>query len=189
MVTRGFSGCIVRMEAAMKELFLAFASYNAKANAAVLGHVGAMGRDAVCRDYGTFYPTITDCLLHVMASDAKWLVRFAAFRDSPPFAERVETIKADLKADPAFAFADRSNIAEARTQLDAEIIALIASIPEAALIEDFEIAFGQGRIRRPLWQLLLQWFNHHTHHRGHISAMMDIAGEKHDFSLMLDKIG
>jgi uncharacterized damage-inducible protein DinB len=148
-----------------------------------------MSRDAVCRDYGTFYPTIADCLLHVMGSDAKWLGRFAAFRDSLSFTERVEALKADLKADAGFAFADKANIAALRTELDAEIIALITAIPEAALSEEFEIPFGQGKMKRPLWQLLLQWFNHHTHHRGHVSAMMDIAGEKHDFSLMLDKIG
>jgi uncharacterized damage-inducible protein DinB len=173
----------------MKEIFLAFASYNAKANAAVLGHIAAMGRDAVGRDYGTFYPTITDCLLHVMGSDAKWLTRLTAFRDSRSFAERVESLKADLKADPGFAFAERANIAALRTELDAEIMALIAAIPESAIAGEFDIPFGQGRMKRPLWQLLLQWFNHQTHHRGHVSAMMDIAGEKHDFSLVLDKIG
>jgi uncharacterized damage-inducible protein DinB len=44
-------------------------------------------------------------------------------------------------------------------------------------------------MERPLWQLLMQWFNHHTHHRGQVSVQLDALGIENDYSGLLDKIG
>lgn len=172
----------------MLEVFKAFARYNAKANGIVMGHLKALDEGGLCRDYGTFYPTLTDTVLHVMGSDARWLGRLAAFRDAGFDVSRIESIKADCKADPVNAYRERARIAGLRSELDADIIKTADAIPEAALALPFEIQFGDRKISPPLWQLLLQWFNHQTHHRGAVSAMLDMAGAENDFSLVLDKI-
>ena len=173
----------------MLEVFTALARYNAKANGIVLGHMKALDEESLCRNYGTFYPTLTDTVLHVMLSDARWLGRLAAFRDAGFDIARIESIKADCAADRLNAYRERSRIAGLRSELDADIIKTVDSIPEAAIALPFEIQFGDRRISPPLWQLLLQWFNHQSHHRGAVSAMLDMAGVENDFSLVLDKIG
>jgi uncharacterized damage-inducible protein DinB len=174
----------------MKEIFQAYATYNARTNDIILGLMGGMGQEALCHDYGAYFHSLTEVMLHTMASDAKWLGRMAAFRETPgqaALASEAESFKQALKADPAFAFIERERIADLRRRLDAEIKSTIEAIDEEALAGDFEIAFGPGRLRLPLWKLLLQWFNHHTHHRGQVSAMLDMAGVEHDFSLIIDK--
>ncbi len=173
----------------MKEIFTAFASYNEKANAAVAALLGGMKSEPFCRDYGVYYRTIPATIVHVMESDAKWLARLKAFRASDDYAPLIARLKEGISADPGSAFAERAAILELRARMDRDIVALIEAIPSSAVPVEYEIPFGGGIMKRPLWQLLLQWFNHHTHHRGQVSAMLDIAGIEHDFSLLLDKIG
>jgi uncharacterized damage-inducible protein DinB len=49
-------------------------------------------------------------------------------------------------------------------------------------------AIDLGKIARPLWQLLMQWFNHQTHHRGQASVQLDELGVENDFSGLQDRI-
>jgi len=38
----------------------------------------------------------------------------------------------------------------------------------------------QAEVRRPRWVLAIQLFNHGTHHRGQVHAMLTAAGAKPD---------
>jgi uncharacterized damage-inducible protein DinB len=94
----------------------------------------------------------------------------------------------DGKVDVSLVAAHLSDFADLRERIDAEMVETVAAVPPEAFPQNFEIEFGPKRIERPLWQLLMQWFNHHTHHRGQVSVQLDAVGVDNDYSGVLDKI-
>lgn len=55
-------------------------------------------------------------------------------------------------------------------------------VTEADLDGEFGWFSGaiQAEVRRPRWALVVQLFNHGTHHRGQIHAMLTAAGARPD---------
>jgi uncharacterized damage-inducible protein DinB len=174
---------------AVKELFVAYARYNRKANEAVYSLMAKMGSEALRAPAKAYYTTILDTVFHVLKSDLKWLGRLSSFRASAIGAGAAAAYMSGDSADPARIAEGLAGFTDLRSRVDAEIIALIMAIPAEAFSRDFEIPFGDKRITCPLWQLLMQWFNHHTHHRGQASLFLDAAGVENDYSGVLDKIG
>ena len=173
----------------MKEIFVAYSRYNRKANAAVFGAVSKMGADQLSHPIKAYYPTIVHTLGHTLRSDIKWLSRLSPFRPSPVPRDAALPFSTGEAIDPAKVAADLPGFLDLRARVDDAIAAAVEAIPEEAFARDFEIEWGSGRIGRVLWQLLMQWFNHQTHHRGQASIQLDELGIENDFSGLLDKIG
>jgi uncharacterized damage-inducible protein DinB len=173
----------------MKEIFVAYSRYNQKANAAVFDAVSRMGAAQLGHPIKAFYPTIVDTVSHTLKSDIKWLHRLARFRASPVPKDAAAPFLTGDKIDIGKVAADLGSFVALRSRVDEAIVEVITSIPEEAFAADIEIEWGSGTVKRALWQLLAQWFNHQTHHRGQASIQLDELGIDNDFSGMLDKIG
>jgi uncharacterized damage-inducible protein DinB len=173
----------------MKEIFVAYSRYNQKANAAVFDAVSKMSAEQLRHPIKAYYPSIVETLSHTLSSDIKWLHRLSTFRASPVPRDAAAPFMSGGAIDPGKVAADLAGFASLRSSVDEAVVAVLAAIPEAAFAEDIEIEWGKGKIARPLWQLLMQWFNHQTHHRGQASIQLDELGIDNDFSGLLDKIG
>ncbi len=173
----------------MKDIFAAYARYNRKANAIVFELLSRLGSDELKRETKAYYPTLPQTLGHTLRSDLKWINRLSSFRPSPLPLDADAAYSTGEAIDPGSVASDLSGFAELRSRVDEAIVALVDAIPDEAFGKSFEMAWGAGRIERVLWQLLLQWFNHQTHHRGQASKLLDELGVDNDFSGMLDKIG
>ena len=72
--------------------------------------------------------------------------------------------------------------------MDAKIIDWAEGVDEnwlAGGLTFFSVG-AQREITRPCWQLVAHFFNHQTHHRGQVHAMLTQAGGKpHDTDLPL----
>ena len=110
-----------------------------------------------------------------------WLHRFAG------------TLKPEgtIKSSPAFV-EEWSALKAARVALDASMIEWTQTLDAAWLAGDltwFSGAAGK-ELSRPRWLLVAHMFNHQTHHRGQIHAMLTAAGAKpEDTDLMLMESG
>ena len=173
----------------MKEVFAAYARYNRKANEIAFGLLSRLGPEGLRRETKAVYPTLPQTLGHTLKSDLKWLDRLSAYRPSPLPHDAAAPYSTGDAIDPGKVAADFRGFAELRSRVDEAIVAVVDAIPEEAFGRSLGIAWGAGSIERVLWQLLLQWFNHQTHHRGQASAQLDELGLAHAFSGMLDKIG
>lgn len=130
------------------------------------------------RDQGAFFGSIHATLVHLLWGDQVWLHRFAGTpapapqrpKDSPGMIERWE----DLKI--------------ARVACDETILAWADKLDPDWLAGDltwFSGAMGR-EIRRPRWQLVAHLFNHQTHHRGQVHAMLTrLSAKPQDTDLML----
>ncbi|MBN1409476.1 MAG: hypothetical protein JW969_01435 [Spirochaetales bacterium] len=172
----------------MKQIFTAFSQYNQKTNKIIFDYIRQMSYTEISSQIHAYYKAIGDTISHVMASDLKWLDRLSRFYDSG----------IDKDCLKIFMENDRINLKNItdkiddfymlRLNMDNAIINLIDSIPGEKFSEEIEIPWGKGSIKKEIWKLLLQWFNHHTHHRGQVSIQLDNLGIDNDYTMVLDKI-
>lgn len=172
----------------MHTVYKAFAEYNKNVNAVVSGHLKGLSAEQFGMKLNAYYPTIAATLLHVMSSDAKWLDRFSGFRRPAFDAVALKELKEACENDPVKAYAERDRILRTRGELDGEIIVLLRAMEGADFNKPQTIGFGSGTLTLELWKLLLQWFNHQTHHRGQVSLFLDMLGVENDYSKVIDKI-
>lgn len=158
----------------MLAMFRMFAGYNAWANERIYAAAGAL-TDADCRaDLGAFFKSVHGTLNHILVADRVWMHRFTGLGDAP---SRLDAILfehfADLKA--------------ARAAEDQRIIDYIAGLTDA----DLKATFSYRRMTtpetmtQPLAPALSHFFNHQTHHRGQVHALLTrLTGEAPSLDLM-----
>ena len=172
----------------MKDIFVAFAKYNQRTNSVILQKLREMNEDQIRNHIQAYYSTIADTIFHVMSSDRKWLQRLSKYYESSSIKGDLGKFKDNEKMNLNKVVSNISELSNIREMMDLDIVRMIEQIPDEDLLKEVEIPWGNGTIKRELWKLLLQWFNHQTHHRGQISVQLDIVGIENDYSMVLDKI-
>ncbi|MEM9432071.1 MAG: DinB family protein [Pseudomonadota bacterium] len=124
--------------------------------------------DAALRlDRGAFFRSILATANHLLWGDTMWLSRFAGTPAPPPVTSAGETT--DLTPDlPAFI--------AARTERNAEISAWADGVTEIEGPLRWYSGMLGREMEKPLSLCILGFFNHGTHHRGQIHAMLTAAG-------------
>ncbi|MGK7865960.1 DinB family protein [Falsiroseomonas sp. E2-1-a20] len=143
------------------------ATYNAEMNRRIYAAAGTLTEAQRREDRGAFFGSIHGTLSHLMWGDATWMARFAGWpapeggiKDSP----RLHPQWAAMRA--------------ARIGLDTRITAWMATLDPAALSGSLGWYSGamQREVSRPRWVLLTHFFNHQTHHRGQVHALLTGLG-------------
>ncbi len=145
------------------------AAYNAEMNRRLYAAAGRLSDDARRQNRGAFFGSIHATLSHLIWADRIWMSRFAGW-PRPEGGIPGSTALFDTFA----------AMQDARMALDADIIGWAATLDPAWLQGDLEWFSGaSGRQQsRPKGVLVVHMFNHQTHHRGQIHAMLTAAGEK-----------
>lgn len=151
----------------MKAHFEMLAAYNAWANRRLYAAVAGLSEKDYRADLGAFFRSVHGTLNHLVVADRIWLARF---RSEPSPGHHLDQIVHD----------DRNELAEARRALDAEIIGFVAGLTEDRLAAEFTYrrVTSDERITQPLAPALAHFFNHQTHHRGQVHALLTrLTGE------------
>jgi len=118
-------------------------------------------------DRGAFFGSIHGTLSHLLWGDGTWMSRFdggskppGGIPDSPELYEDWEQLKADRQA------------------MDARIMAWATPLTDAQVAGDLRWYSGAlgADVERPLALCVAHFFNHQTHHRGQVNAMLTAAG-------------
>ena len=157
------------------------ARYNAWQNASLTEAAETLGEAGREMDRGAFFGSIRATFSHLLWDDRIWMSRLAGWeRPAGGIAESAahETGWARLRGD--------------RAQHDARIVAWADGLDRDALSGDLRWWSGAaGReVARPRALCALHMFNHQTHHRGQIHAMLTAAGARPgdtDLFLMPDR--
>ncbi|MGK7863005.1 DinB family protein [Falsiroseomonas sp. E2-1-a4] len=139
------------------------AAYNAEMNLRVFVAASTLSDAQRRADRGAFFGSIHATLSHLMWGDAIWMSRFAGW-PAPG---------GGIKDSPAL-HPDWSAMQAARQDLDARIEVWAGAL-EPAWLEGplgwFSGSLGR-EISRPRWVLVTHLFNHQTHHRGQVHALL-----------------
>lgn len=147
----------------------AMAAYNAEMNRRFYRAAGGLSEAERRRDRGGFWRSIHGTLSHLLWADQMWMSRFAGWpkpavgiKESGRLIEDFDALRAE------------------RVKADEGVSAWAAGVDEAWLAQDqtwFSGAAGK-EMRLPRSLLIAHFFNHQTHHRGQVHAMLTAAGQE-----------
>jgi uncharacterized damage-inducible protein DinB len=148
------------------------ARYNTWQNTSIYGAASKLTDDDRKLDRGAFFGSIHGTLNHLLFGDQIWLHRFAG---TP--APNAKSITESVNAIPAW-----DDLVAERTRFDSVITEWAAALDPAWLAGDLTWYSGaMGRdVTRPRTELVAHFFNHQTHHRGQVHAMLTAAAAKPD---------
>lgn len=162
-----------------------FARYNRHANRLLYELLEKQDEELLSRDSGAYFTSIIGILNHILTSYLGWLVRF---RDGGIESAALESPALEF-THPGFGRILHPGLTDLRDhqeQTDEVVVNLVAELEGATgpgPDEVFSYTNTRGeRHRFRIGELLLHVLNHATHHRGHISQILDAAGVDHDFS-------
>lgn len=154
------------------EFVRTMARYGAWQNESLAEAADGLTDEARRLDRGGFFGSISGTLNHLLWGDRIWMSRFAG-TDGPSSASIAASVGETE---------DWSAYRVARTEMDTAIEAWAGALDPAWLIGDLEWFSGaaQRDVRKPKAVLVMHFFNHATHHRGQVHAMLTAAGATPD---------
>lgn len=147
------------------------AKYNEWQNNSLYREANLLDAKARGLGRGAFFGSIHQTLAHILWGDQIWMHRFEGW-DMPPqgFPEHIE-----------FPL-EWEELCKTRTAFDVRISDWAEGLKDADLSGDLTWYSGatQRDVTRPKALLVSHMFNHQTHHRGQVHAMLTAAGAKPD---------
>ncbi|MBY6152635.1 DinB family protein [Vannielia litorea] len=143
------------------------ARYNAWQNEQLMVAVRRIPAAELTADRGAFFGSILGTLNHIVWGDLLWMSRFD--RGPGPECSQKES---------AACFPTAGAWEAARFQLDGRIKIWAAGLKEVALVGDLSWYSKDydAHYRKPMGVCVTQLFNHQTHHRGQVHAMLTSIG-------------
>ncbi len=149
------------------------AAYNRWQNGSLYAAAGAISDSERKRQRGAFFGSIHGTLSHILWGDQLWLSRFTSTADSPPAVSAM--------AETAELHPDWDELVAARNVCNDAIAAWAENMDPAWLDGEMTWTSALGReFSQPKWLLATHMFNHQTHHRGQVHAMLTAAGARPD---------
>jgi uncharacterized damage-inducible protein DinB len=152
-----------------KDWVCLMARYNRWQNRSLYSAAGTLDDAARREDRGAFFGSIHATLNHIYWGDRIWMSRLAGW-DKP---------EGGL-ADSVNSIADWDVLVEARESFDEALLDWAEKLDDAAL--EGNLAWHSAATQRdwstPRWICITHLFNHQTHHRGQVHAMLTDAGAK-----------
>lgn len=149
---------------------LTMAVYNRWQNGAIFGAADQLDDAERRTDRGAFFGSIEATLNHILWADMLWMNRFAG----------TEKPAATTMSDSTREKPDWGSLKIARFSFDTVMIDWAKEISNDWLAG--ELAFysraKQADTAEPAWRCVTHFFNHQTHHRGQVHAMLTAAGQR-----------
>jgi uncharacterized damage-inducible protein DinB len=145
------------------------ARYNRWQNDNLYGAADRLSDDERRRERGAFFSSIHGTLSHLLWGDCTWMNRFS---DVP---------KPDVGiVGSKTLYPDWDGLKRERSAIDDKIVRWSDGVDPGWLSSDYTwfSNAAQRDVSKPMWTLVTHFFNHQTHHRGQVHAMLTQAGGK-----------
>jgi uncharacterized damage-inducible protein DinB len=151
-----------------------FGRYNEWANARLYDAAAQLDREQYHDNRGAFFKSVHGTLNHLLATDWIWMQRFTGSGTAP---DRLDAIL----------FETLDDLRPAREAEDRRIVDFVDGLDDARIAG----SIGYRRvstpevIEQPLAPALAHWFNHQTHHRGQVHALLTgLVGQAPELDLL-----
>ncbi len=149
------------------------ARYNEWQNRSLYAAADTLTEAERLKDRGAFFGNIHCTLSHLVWGDRQWMSRFAPHAvEKPPALVRTG----------AGNYADWADLSRQRAAFDTLLIGWADAMDPSWLYGGLSWYSGAAKadMVKPRWVLVTHMFNHQTHHRGQVHAMLTAAGAKPD---------
>lgn len=143
------------------------ARYNVWQNNQLKGSLDVLSAADLTHDRGAFFGSILGTLNHLLWGDALWMSRFDGGESYGGGIPHSTELTGSVSA-----------WAAERDRLDRRIQTWAATVPADDLAGDLTwvSSMSEAKMTRPMAVCVTHFFNHQTHHRGQIHAMLTAAG-------------
>ena len=142
------------------ETFRLLARYNRLANRRLYEACADLEESERLQDRGAFFRSIHGTLNHILVGDRIWMAQFEGDTASSTGLDRIVYDSFD-------------ELSEARAMLDERIAAFFDRLEPEGLTGTIDYVNNEGRrFSDGRAMLYLHFFNHQTHHRGQVHAML-----------------
>jgi uncharacterized damage-inducible protein DinB len=141
------------------------AEYNSWMNGKLYGACATLSDEERKRDRGAYFRSLHGTLNHLLLADSVWMGRF----EGKPFV--FKSLDQELHA-------SFDELRAHRVEMDERIARWASTLTDDALAAKLEFtSVLTKRTHAPtLWRVVLHFFNHQTHHRGQLTALLSQAG-------------
>src|SRR3984893_12715221 len=138
-----------------------FGHYNAWANGRLYDSVARLSTEQYRADRGAFFKSVHGTLNHLLVTDRIWMQRFTGEGEAP---NRLDAIL----------FETLDELRVARQTEDRRIVDFVERLDEARIAGTIKYrrVSSPEQCEQHLAPALAHWFNHQTHHRGQIHALL-----------------
>jgi uncharacterized damage-inducible protein DinB len=165
----------------MKTVMAALTIYNQGANKALCETIARVDEDILKSDCGTYYRSVLSTMQHYLSYEISWLQRYRTFGTY----KALNSILLDRQLDDILA-KTKDSFVETQSVLLATNALFVDLVNEMTGDDlDRTVKFTNPRgmeIEKKYWSTIFHVLNHSTHHRGEISAMLDILKISNDYA-------
>ena len=138
-----------------------FAHYNDWANRRLYDAAATLSDNDYRADRGAFFKSVHGTLNHLLVTDLIWMSRFLG-EGTPP--DRLDAIL----------FEDFAGLRAARETEDRRIVAYVEGLDDRKITGTirYKRVSSPETFEQTLAPALAHWFNHQTHHRGQVHALL-----------------
>ncbi|MBZ6078617.1 DinB family protein [Microvirga puerhi] len=149
----------------MRTHFAMLAAYNAWCNQRLYDAVAELTDSEYRADRGAFFKSIHGTLNHLLTTDRIWMRRITGQGDAP---SRLDAIL----------FEEFGSLRDARWKEDERIMSYVDGLSEEGFRAriQYRPITDPTPVEQPLTSILSHIFNHQTHHRGQVHALLTGLG-------------
>ncbi len=152
------------------------AQYNQWMNSRLYEAAMGLPPEELSADRRAFFGSIIGTLNHLVVADTIWLKRLATHPAGFSALQPIRELPAPERLDQML-FTDMLALAERRSNIDRVILEWTGSMTEQDLDHVLQYANMKGVVfRKNYFSLVMNLFNHQTHHRGQITTLLFQAG-------------
>jgi uncharacterized damage-inducible protein DinB len=152
-----------------------FGHYNAWANNRLFAAAAELPTDQYRADRGAFFRSVHGTLNHLLVTDRIWMQRFTGAGDAP---DRLDAIL----------FETFDELRAAREAEDRRIIDFVDGLDDGRIARSIKYrrVSSPEQFEQHLAPALDHWFNHQTHHRGQVHALLTgLVGKAPELDLLI----
>lgn len=166
----------------MKKMITMMAKYNQLADINLLKTLEGVEYDKLKHNVGTYFNNPLEVISHYVATHIMFINFLKDQTTCDVCCAEVGSFIVDDKLKDEV-LKDFNSLENCIKKVDSKLLEVIERIDDFNTIARLE--FPQITFEKPLSQLILAIINHATHHRGELSAMLEILGIENDFAGML----
>jgi uncharacterized damage-inducible protein DinB len=151
-----------------------FGHYNAWANSRLYDAAAQLTTEQYRADRSAFFKSVHGTLNHLLVTDRVWMQRFTGAGDAP---SRLDAIL----------FETLDELRAARETEDRRIVDFVEGLDEARIAGTIKYrrVSSPEEFEQQLAPALAHWFNHQTHHRGQVHALLTgLVGQAPELDLL-----
>lgn len=163
----------------MKDVMKLEVKYNKIANEKMMECLKKSGKEVFNKDMGLYFGSIAGLFEHTLMLGAHICGRYSSAKLDGSSIASIVGEKMQLKAE----YKTMEKMFEYKSKVDDFMVAFVESQSDFSQIETLE--FPGVKFEKPTYQIILSLITHDIHHRGQISAALDMLKIENDFNGML----